>query len=44
MNKRGPLNNITNWNSFKHRLIEEFGSIDIFGRDFNLIFDPLPPI
>ena len=41
-NKRGSLNNITDWNVFKIKLIEEFGSIDIFGRDVNQIFDLLP--
>ena len=41
LNKRGSFNNITNWPSFKNRLIEEFGSIDIFGRDANQIFDLL---
>ena len=42
MNKRGPLNDITDWTSFKSKLIDEFGSIDIFGRDVNQIFDLLP--
>ena len=34
LNKRGSFNNINDWSSFKTRLIEEFGSIDAFGRDF----------
>ena len=41
-NKRGSLNNITDWNMFKIKLIEEFGSIDIFSRDVNQIFALLP--
>ena len=39
--KRGPFNNISNWTDFKIKLIEEFGSIDIIGRDVNKIFDLL---
>ena len=42
LNKRGSFNTITNWTNFKARVIEEFGSIDIFGRDVNQIFDLLP--
>ena len=42
LNKRCFFNNITNWTSFKTRLIEEFGSIDIFGRDVNKIFYLFP--
>ena len=42
LNKRGPLNHITNWDEFKLALIEEFGSINVFGRDVNQIFDSLP--
>ena len=42
VDKRGSLNNITDWNVFKIKLIEEFGSIDIFGRDVNQIFALLP--
>ena len=42
LNKRWSFNNINDWSSFKTRLIEEFGSIDIFGRDVNQIFDFLP--
>ena len=42
MNKKTSFININNWSSFKTRLIEEFGSIDIFGRDVNQIFDLLP--
>ena len=40
--KRGPFNNITDWNTFKTKLIEEFGSIDIFRRDVNQTFNRLP--
>ena len=40
--KIGSLNSITDWTIFKARLIEEFGSIDIFGRDVNQIFDLNP--
>ena len=42
LNKKGPFNNISDWNEFKIKLIDEFGSIDIFGRDVNQIFDLLP--
>ena len=42
LNKRGSFNNITNWPSFKTRLTEEYGSIDIFGQNVNQIFDLLP--
>ena len=31
LNKRGSLANIIDWPTYKARLIEEFGSIDIFG-------------
>ena len=37
--KRGPFNNITDWTTFKTKLIEEFGRIDIFGRDLNQVFN-----
>ena len=40
--KRGPFNNITDWPTFKVKLIEEFGSIDVFGRDVNQTFNLLP--
>ena len=40
--KRGPFIDIDNWKDFKINLIEEFGSIDIFGRDVNQMFDLLP--
>jgi len=40
--KRGPFNNIIDWPTFKIKLIEEFGSIDIFGRDVNQTFNLLP--
>ena len=33
MDKQGLLNDITEWEQFKERLIEEFGSIDVYGRD-----------
>ena len=39
---KGPFVHITNWQDFKICLIEEFGSIDIFGRDVNQMFDLLP--
>ena len=42
LNKRGSFNSINDWTNFKARLIEEFGSIDIFGLDVNQIFDLLP--
>ena len=42
LNKKGPFNNISDWNKFKTKLMDEFGSIDIFGRDVNKIFDLLP--
>ena len=42
VDKKGPLNNITDWDEFKTKLIEEYGSIDIFGREVNQIFDLLP--
>ena len=42
LNKRGPFNNITEWKTFKTKLIEEFGSIDIFGRGVNQVFNLLP--
>ena len=42
LSKKGPFNNISHWNKFKIKLIDEFGSIDTFGRDVNQIFDLLP--
>ena len=33
LSKKGSLANIIDWPTYKARLIEEFGSIDIFGRD-----------
>jgi len=42
LDKKVPLNNITDWNSFKIKLNEEFRSRDIFGREVNQIFDLLP--
>ena len=42
VDKKGPLNNITDWNNFKIKLIEEFRSIDIFGIEVSQIFDLLP--
>jgi len=41
LDKKGPLNNITDWNNFKIKLIEELRSINIFG-DVNQIFNLLP--
>ena len=40
--KRGPFNNIIEWPTFKVKLIEEFGSIDIFRKDVNQTFNLLP--
>ena len=40
--KQGPFNNITDWSTFKIKLIEEFESIDVFGRDVNQTFNLLP--
>ena len=40
--RQGPFNNITDWYIFRTKLIEEFGSIDISGRDINQTFDLLP--
>jgi len=37
-----PFNNISNSTSFMTRLIEEFRSIDIFGRNVNQTFDLIP--
>ena len=42
MDKQGLLNDVTEWEPFKARLIEEFGSIDIYGRDINMDFGCLP--
>ena len=43
LNKRGSFNNITDWPSFKARLIDEFGSVDIFGCETNHgVFNFLP--
>ena len=42
LNKRGSFDNINDWPSFKTRLIEEFGNIDIFGCEVNQILDLLP--
>ena len=42
LNKKGPFNNISDWSTFKTKLIDKFGSIDIFGWDVNQIFDLLP--
>ena len=42
LNKQGSFVHITNWQDFKTCLIEEFGSIDTFGRDVNQLFDLLP--
>ena len=42
LNKRGSLSNINDWPTFKARLIEEFGNINIFGQDVNQVFNLLP--
>ena len=42
LSKKGALANITDWTLYKARLIEEFGSIDIFGRDVIGVFKQLP--
>ena len=42
LNKRGSLNHITDWNIFKAALIKEFGSISVFGREVNQLFELLP--
>ena len=42
LNKRGPLNHITDWDTFRVALIEEFGSINVFGREVNQLFNLLP--
>ena len=42
MDKQGLLNDVTEWDLFKERLIEEFGSIDDYGRDVNQDFALLP--
>jgi len=38
MDKQGLLNDVMEWDQFKERLIEEFGSIDVYGRDINQEF------
>ena len=42
LTRQGPFNNITEWYICRTKLIEEFGSIDISGRDVNQTFDLLP--
>ena len=42
MDKQCLLNDVTEWDLFKVRLIEEFGSIDVYGRDINQDFALLP--
>ena len=42
MDKQGLLNDVTEWEHFKERLTEEFGSIDVYGRDINQDFTLLP--
>ena len=37
--KRGPFNNIIDWPTLKVKLIEELGSIDIYGSDVNQTFN-----
>ena len=41
LNKKGSLANIIDWPTYKARLIEEFGSINIFGRDVTGVFKHL---
>ena len=42
LNKKDLFNNITTWDTFKVKLSEEFGSINIFGKNVNQIFELLP--
>ena len=42
LNKKGSLAKIMNWPTYKARLIKEFSSIDIFGRDITGVFKHLP--
>ena len=42
MDKQCLLNDVTEWDLFKVRLIEEFGSIDVYARDVNQDFGLLP--
>ena len=42
MDKQGLLNDVTEWEHFKERLTEEFGIIDVYGRDINQDFALLP--
>ena len=42
IDKQGLLNDVTEWDLFKERLIEEFGSIDVYGRDINQDFANIP--
>ena len=42
LSKRGSLANIIDWSAYKARLIEEFGSINIFGHDVERVFKLLP--
>ena len=42
MNKREVFMNNSDWSSFKARLIDKFGSINIFARDANRVFNLLP--
>ena len=42
LSNKGSLANIVDWPTYKTRLIEEFGSIDIFGCDVIGVFKQLP--
>ena len=42
LDKRSPLNHMLNWDFFNVKLIDEFGSINIFGRDVDQLLDLLP--
>ena len=39
LNKSGSFINIIDWQSFKDRLVDEFGSVDIFGCKANAVFN-----
>ena len=42
INKGGVFMNIFDWSSFNARLIDKYGSMDIFGCDANKVFNLLP--
>ena len=42
LDRRSPLNHMLNWDFFNVKLIDEFGSINIFGRDVDQLFDLFP--